>query len=151
MKKTVTVLALMAAAAVGSMPAQAANKKVMLPISGAMNDNDAKAKLGEEVQFFFGKNTATPKVLEKLGSDKTSQKTNAFAKSDQKVCHWAFLSAMLSLQKRARELKANAVINIVSNYDNVEYSSDTEFECHVGNVVGGVALKADFVRIADKK
>lgn len=150
MKKTALVVALMVLTAAGSMPAQAANKKVMLPISGAMNDNDAKAKLGDQVQFFFGKQ-ATPKVLEKLGSDKTSQKTNAFAKSDQKVCHWAFLSAMLSLQKRARELNANAVINIVSNYDNVEFSSDTEFECHVGNVVGGVALKADFVRIADKK
>ena len=150
MNKTALVAALMVLTAAGSMPAQAADKKVVLPISGAMNDNDAKGRLGDQVQFFFG-NQPTPKVLEKLGSDKTSQKTNAFAKSDQKVCHWAFLSAMLSLQKRARELNANAVVNIVSNYGNVEYSSDTEFECHVGNVVGGVALKGDFVRIADKK
>ena len=42
-------------------------------------------------------------------------------------------------------------VNIVSNYKNVEYTSETDFECHVGNVVGGVALKADFVRIAEAK
>ena len=143
-------MVLVASMAAGLLPAHAADKKVMLPIADAMNDNDARARLGDAVQFYFG-NQPTPKVLEKRGSDKTSQKTNAFAKSDQKVCHWAFLSAMLALQKRANDMGANAVVNIVSNYGNKEFSSETEFECHVGNIVGGVALKADFVRIADKK
>ena len=156
MKKMNTLVSTMmtvalAAAAIGSaVPAHAADKKVMLPIADAMNDNDAKARLGDGVQFYFG-NQPHPKVLEKRGSDKTSQKTNAFAKSDQKVCHWAFLSAMLALQKRANDMGANAVVNIVSNYGNKEYSSEVEFECHVGNIVGGVALKADFVKIAEKK
>jgi uncharacterized protein YbjQ (UPF0145 family) len=149
--KTSLVSTLMLAAALGcAIPAVAADKKVMMPIEGALNDNNARDRLGNEIQFFFG-TQKTPKILEKRGTDQTSQKTNAFAKSDQKVCHWAFLSAMLQLQKRAKELGANAVVNIVSNYKNVEYSSETEFECHVGNVVGGVALKADFVRIADTK
>ncbi|MFP5391798.1 MAG: excinuclease ATPase subunit [Gammaproteobacteria bacterium] len=143
------VLATLVLAALGStVSVQAADKKVLVPIENAMNDNNARDKLNQ-VKFFWGQQK-TPKVLEKRGSDKTSQKTNAFGKSDEKVCHWAFLSAMLNLQKRAQALGANAVVNIVSNYNNVEYSSETEFECHVGNVVGGVALKADFVKIADK-
>ena len=146
MKKLVSMM--VAAAAIGCvLPAHAADKKVMIQIADAMNDNNAKERLGEDVRFYFGKQ-ATPKVLEQRGSDKTSQKTNAFAKSDQKVCHWAFLSAMLALQKRAHDLGANAVVNIVSNYGNNVYSSETDFECHVGNVVGGVALKADFVKLA---
>jgi uncharacterized protein YbjQ (UPF0145 family) len=58
---------------------------------------------------------------------------------------------MLQLQKRARDLGANAVINIVSNYNNVEFSSETEFECHAGAIMAGVALKGDFVKVADKK
>lgn len=145
MNKLVSMM--VAAAAINcAMPVQAADKKVMVQIADAMNDNNAKERLND-VQFYWGKQ-ATPKVLEKRGSDKTSQKTNAFAKSDQKVCHWAFLSAMLALQKRAQDLGANGVVNIVSNYGNNEYSSETEFECHVGNVVGGVALKADFVKLA---
>ncbi len=149
MKKMILTMAALAAIG-GAIPAQAADKKVMVKIDDAMNDNDAKNRLGDSVQFYFGKQ-AHPRVLEKRGSDKTSQKTNAFAKSDQKVCHWAFLSAMLQLQKRANELGANAVVNIESNYKHVPYSSTTEFECHVGNVVGGVAFKADFVKVGKKK
>ncbi len=57
---------------------------------------------------------------------------------------------MLQLQKRAKELGANAVVNIVSNYDNVEYASEAEFECHAGGIMAGVALKGDFVRIGSK-
>jgi hypothetical protein len=30
------------------------------------------------------------------------------------------------------------------------FSSQTEFECHAGALMAGVALKGDFVKIADK-
>lgn len=146
MKKTI----LMAALAVAASGAMAGDDKLMMPIAGALAANDAKAKLDGPVQFFFA-GQPTPKVIEKLGSDKTSQKTNAFGKSDEAVCNWVFLSNMLSLQKRAIALGANAVVNITSNYKNVENPSATEFECHVGTMMGGVAFKADFVKIAEKK
>ncbi|HEX8611805.1 MAG TPA: excinuclease ATPase subunit [Telluria sp.] len=149
MKKILSTMAVLAV--IGSaLPAHAADKKIMLPFAGAMEDNGAKERLGDSIQFYFGAQK-TPKVLEKRGSDQTSQKTNAFGKTDQAVCHWAFLSAMLALQKRAQEVGADAVINITSNYKNVTYSSETDFECHVGNIVGGVALKGDFVRLVGGK
>jgi uncharacterized protein YbjQ (UPF0145 family) len=56
---------------------------------------------------------------------------------------------MRQLEKRARELGANAVVNIASNYKNVEFSSDSEFECHAGAIMAGVALKGEFVRVAE--
>ncbi|HEX2930213.1 MAG TPA: excinuclease ATPase subunit, partial [Candidatus Binatia bacterium] len=65
-------------------------------------------------------------------------------------CNWVFLSAMIALEKRAQQLGANAVVNIVSYYQKVIMSSPTEFECHAGAVIAGVALKGDFVKIADK-
>jgi hypothetical protein len=34
----------------------------------------------------------------------------------------------------------------VSNYKNVETASETEFECHDGAIMSGVALKGDFVK-----
>jgi uncharacterized protein YbjQ (UPF0145 family) len=148
-KLIMSALAACVAAAV-AMPVQASDNKVMLPIAAAMAANDAQQKLGDSVKFYFG-NQPTPKVLEKLGSDHTSLKTNAFRKANEVACNWVFLSDMLQLQKRARELGANAVINIVSNYDNVEMSSATEFECHVGAIMAGVAFKGEFVRIDDKK
>jgi uncharacterized protein YbjQ (UPF0145 family) len=57
---------------------------------------------------------------------------------------------MLQLQKRAHAVGANAVVNIVSNYGNVPMSSETEFECHDGAIMSGVALKGDFVKIEAK-
>jgi len=127
--------------------AQARDTKLLLPIAGAMSDNDAKGRLGDSVKFYFG-GQSTPPVLERLTVDQTSQKTNSFGKSPERACNWAFLSAMLRLEKRARELGADAVINIVSNYKNVEHSSETEFECHDGALMSGVALKGQFVKLA---
>lgn len=145
MKKTIVTAAIMAAA-FAAMPAQARDTKLMLPLAAAMADNDAQGRLGDTVKFYFG-SQKTPQVLKQLGTDQTSQKTNSFGKSAEKACNWAFLSAMLRLQARAKELGANAVVNIVSNYKNVEMSSETEFECHDGAMMTGVALKGDFVTI----
>lgn len=146
MKKILLTVAVTCAAVASALPAQARDTRLMMPIEGAMQTADAQSRLDQGVRFYFGKQ-ATPKVIQRLGTDKTSQKTNSFGKSAETSCNWAFLSAMLRLQKRAQELGANAVVNIVSNYKNVEMSSTTEFECHDGNVVSGVALKGDFVKI----
>ncbi len=139
-------IALVTTLNLASNDAHANDRKVMLPIVGGMAANDATARLGDSVKFYFGKQ-ATPAIEQRFVSDKTSKKTNAFGKSDEKACNWVFLSAMLQLQARAKELGANAVVNIVSNYNNVEFSSETEFECHAGAIMAGVALKGDFVKI----
>ncbi|NNG21858.1 excinuclease ATPase subunit [Telluria aromaticivorans] len=146
MRKLILSIAVTAAAIASIAPAQARDSKMMMSLEKAMAANDAQSRLGGDVKFYFGKQ-ATPKMLEQLGTDKTSQKTNSFGKSPETACNWAFLSAMLRLQERARELGANAVVNIVSNYKNVEMSSETEFECHDGAMMTGVALKADFVKV----
>lgn len=143
-KRTICALALMAVTAM----AQANDRKVMLPIDNAMTANDVQGRLGNSVKFYFGKQK-TPAVAKRLGTEQTSQKTNAFGKSDAKACNWVFLSALMQLQKHAHEVGANAVVNIVSNYKNVEFSSETEFECHAGAVMAGVALKGDFVKVAE--
>jgi hypothetical protein len=150
MKTTIiSALAVMSAVLAVSIPAQAADTQVMLPIAGAMAANDAQGRLGDGVKFYFA-GQPTPMVLKVLGTDTTSLRTNAFGKTNEKACNWVFLSDLLSLQKRAKELGANAVINIVNNYKNIPNPSATEFECHVGAIMAGVAFKADFVTIADK-
>ena len=54
--------------------------------------------------------------------------------SRRNLVQLGFLSAMLALQKRAQSVGADAVVNIVSNYKNIENSSATEFECHEGTM-----------------
>jgi uncharacterized protein YbjQ (UPF0145 family) len=142
------ILAAVLAAAV-LLPVHAADRKHLLSIEAAMADNGARERLGDSVKFYFG-DQPTPRIIERFVSDKTSQKTNGFGKSVETSCNWVFLSAMIQLQKRAQQLGANAVVNIVSNYNNVPMSSMTEFECHDGAIMSGVALKGDFVRIETK-
>jgi uncharacterized protein YbjQ (UPF0145 family) len=148
MKKALSTL-FFASVVITALPAHARDDKLLLPIDAAMQSSDTKEKLDSSIKYYFG-NQKTPKVLQKLGSDSSNKKTNAFGKSDEKACQWVFLSAMLSLEQRAKELGANAVINIVSNYKKVEMSSATEYECHAGGIMAGVALKGDFVKVSDK-
>ena len=137
------MLALLFAAA---RPAGARDDKLLLPIAAVLEGAEARQKLDGSVKFYFG-NQLHPKVLTTFHSDVTNLKTNAFNKSDERACEWVFLSALIQLEKRAKQLGANAVVNIVSYYKKVPMSSETEYECHAGALMAGVALKGDFVKI----
>jgi len=148
MKKITCSTVLLLVALSVTSPAHARDTKYLLPIEPALAVKDAQDKLDGSVKFFFG-NQETPKILTKLSTDITNQKTNAVGKSDEKACNWVFLSAMVQLEKRAKQLGANAVVNIVSYYQKNVMSSPTEFECHAGAIMAGVALRGEFVKIAE--
>lgn len=115
-------------------------------IADAMSLEQAKAKLGTEVAFYFGdQQYSSPK--QNFGEFRTNKKTNAFGKSDLKACNWAFLSAMISLRDRALTEGGNAVVDIKSNYKNNETSSSETFQCGAGGVIAGVALKGKVVTL----
>jgi len=101
-----------------------------------------------DIGLFFG-DKKHPKIDNTISKNvTTSKKTNAFGKSDEVACNRAFLSAIISLQKRASTSGGNAVINIRSNFKHNEYSSQSKFQCGAGNVIAGVALKGDIVKLA---
>jgi hypothetical protein len=144
--KRLSIFIAAGACAMALAPAEARNTRLMLPIAAAMQAPETGQRLDGTVRFYFG-SQPHPKVLARLGTDVSNRKTNSVGKSDIRGCNWAFLSALLSLEHRAKQLGANAVVNIVSFYNRVPVSSTTEFECHAGNIVIGVALKGDFVRL----
>lgn len=144
MKKTL-MLALLAA--VMAAPAMARDTELKLPLADVLEMPEAKSKLDGSVAFYLA-GQKTPKVLEKKGEDSTSKKTNGFNKDDVTACKWAALSALVAFQDKAKRVGANAVIDIVSNYKHDTSSSSTEFECHAGNVVVGVALKGTYAKVA---
>jgi uncharacterized protein YbjQ (UPF0145 family) len=149
MKKVTCSTIILASALSVAWPAHARDTKHLLPIAAALEVKDAKDKLDGSIKFFFG-TQQSPKILTKFGTDVTNLKTNSVGKSDEKACNWVFLSAMVALEKRAKQLGANAVVNIVSFYKKEVMSSPTEFECHAGAVIAGVALRGEFVKIADE-
>lgn len=127
--------------------AYARNTTEYLPIKDALADPRAPGILGTDIRFYFGQQ-AVPGSRQDLGEFVTNRKTNAFGKSDAKACRWAMISALKQLAERARNLGGNAVINIVSFYKKNEHSSETDYECHAGGLMAGVALKGRVVKLS---
>lgn len=132
--------------AVFSGAAQARDERLHFPIAAAMAQPEAAAKLAGDIQFYWS-DQASPTPLQTLGSFTSNRKTNAANKSDQEACEWAWLSAMLSLQERARLEGGNAVVDIHSVYKNAVFRSATEYECGAGAIMAGVALRGTVVKL----
>jgi len=143
--KISALVSMMVAATLVAGVADARDTRLKLPIKDAMAANDAQAKLGTEVQFFFGADG--PKPAQVIGTWASNKKTNFANRTDKEGCEWAFLSAMLSLRDRALMEGGNAVINIESNYKNLKFVSATEYECGAGAIMGGVALRGTVVKL----
>ncbi|AZG15495.1 MULTISPECIES: excinuclease ATPase subunit [Cupriavidus] len=147
MKFALPLAAVACAASLLSTPAAARDTKYMLPLADVLNMPEAKEKLDGSVKFYLA-GAPTPTVLEKKDSDVSNRKTNGVGKSDEDACRWAALSALISFQDKARTLGANAVIDMVSYYRKDTNANATDYECHAGAVVVGVALKGTFARVA---
>ncbi|SPB17721.1 excinuclease ABC subunit A [Caballeronia novacaledonica] len=103
-------------------------------------------KVDQDIPLYFaGQNH--PGVAKSFGEFATNKKTNAFGKSDEAACRHVFLSAVRELQDRVRKEGGNAVIDVKSNYRNVEFVSATQFTCGAGAMVAGVALKGEVVTL----
>ena len=112
-------------------------------IQSALNSPEAQNVINPKIKLYFGK-PAPGKVV--VANAVTNKKTNAANKSDEKACQWAFLSAVKQLQDKAQSSGATKVGNIVSYYKKNTFASSTEYECHAGHLIGGVALKGDIVK-----
>jgi hypothetical protein len=140
--KTLTLAALLMAAPAVSM---AAEKVIHLPFERAVAEATRNGKLDGSVKFYLAGIGPRGKVLD--DNVTISRKTNAFGKSDQETCNHVLETDLISLQDDARRAGANAVIDIVSNYNNVEFRDSQNYECHKGFLMSGVALKAKFARV----
>ena len=135
-------------ALIGMSVGHARDTRLRISIEEAMTTPDAESKLNAGIRFFFG-DQEHPEIERQLGTYTSNKKTNAFGKSDQKACKWAFLSAMITFQERAIAEGGNAVVNIRSNYKQSDFSSTTEFECGAGAVMAGVTLVGEVVKLAE--
>jgi hypothetical protein len=144
-RRVVTVAAVAALIAIGPV-ADARDTIHKFPLDSALAAAQASGKLAPGVKLFFGKQKY-PKPKAQLRPARTNKKTNFLNKSDQEGCDWAFLSSMITLTQYAQRLGGNAIVNIRSNYKNVEFSSETEYECGAGAVTGGTAFVGDVVKL----
>lgn len=148
MKKLLTAALMAALAGAAATPALARDTEHKLPLADVIELGRSSGKLDGSVKFYL-KGQKTPKVLERKGEGVSNKKTNAFNKSDEEACAWAALSALISFQESAKSHGANAVVDLVSYYKKDASASDTEYECHAGAMVAGVALKGSYAKVAD--
>ncbi len=129
-----------------AISAQARDTAHFLPIKDAIEMGKAQG-LTDDIKLYFGnqKHPAIKTTMTKGIS--TNKKTNAANKTDEAACNWAMQSALIQLQQAARNMGANAVVNIESYYKKNVFRSDDQFECHAGAIMAGVALRGDIVKL----
>lgn len=116
-------------------------------IEQALNNPQSRG-LDKSITLYFG-NKKHSKPQKVFGEFQAKKKTNAFNKTDEEACQIAFLSALISLQDRARKMGGNAVVDIKSIYNRKEFVSDTEYECGAGAFVAGSTLMGTVVKLGD--
>lgn len=139
------LILIVAAACALAGQAQARDTRLLLPVDDAIKQGRSEGIIGDDIVFRFGKGNRGGHA-KTIGSDVANRKTNALNKSDVEACNWVFLSSLKALQEGARGVNAKAVVEIVSFYKKREFSSATEFECHVGTLMAGVALKGSYAK-----
>lgn len=127
--------------------AEARSTRLEIALQDVLDSPKAReAGLDGSVRFYLA-GARLPAVQSRMGSDISNKKTNAANKSDLEACHWVAISALLALQEKAKNIGANAVVDVVSFYKRREFSSPTHFECHAGAIIAGVTLKGTYAKI----
>lgn len=145
MRRVLALACLIACAA--PVPSSARDERLRLPIEAALAKGQAyREKIDPAIRLYFG-DQATPPIAKKFGEWTANKKTNAANKSDQEACDIAFVSAVVSLQGRARREGGNAVVNITSVYKNEVFKSASEYMCGAGHIIAGAALRGAVVTL----
>jgi uncharacterized protein YbjQ (UPF0145 family) len=98
-------------------------------------------RLDGTVKFYLKGQKTRGNVVRKFPEAVSNKKTNGVGKSDEDACAWALQSVLISFEENAKKHGANAVVDLVSFYKRNEYTSSSQYECHAGNIMAGVALK----------
>ena len=117
-----------------------------LSVSEAVKIAKGEEKLLNVPFYMAGQNH--PAVAKDLGVFKSNKRTNALNKSDEQACRIAFLSAIISLQKRAQRMNADAVIDIKSITKHKRLVSAGKYRCSAGDLMANVALTGRVVRFS---
>lgn len=124
--------------------AEARDDQLFFPLEQALSTDEAYQVINPDIPLYFaGQKAPGGRTIDTYVSNK---KTNAVFKSDERACQWALYSALKSLQERAVKEGGNAVVNIESFYKKVPFRSATEYECHAGGVMAGVALRGTVIK-----
>jgi len=144
LKKLIQLI--MAAGLIAQTQTSAASDKFLdLPVDAALKGPHAST-LRDVPVFMSGQDH--PAATKTLGEYTANRRTNAFGKSDEEGCTIAFLSAIISLQDRAKAEGGSAVVDIKSITKHNDLVSASQYRCVTGAFVANVALTGTIVTTA---
>ena len=123
--------------------ASARTTERFLPAKKAADGALGRQKLNR-IAFYMRGQSHRP-VKHELGQWSVVGKTQAVLRSDEEACEVAFLSALASLQERARSEGGTALVRIDSVTRGKDTTSSTDYRCLVGATVAHVGLRGDVV------
>lgn len=116
-----------------------------LSVKDAVETGEGRENL-LDVRFYMA-GQSHPGVAKVIGTWTSDRRTRAMFRSDEAACKVAFLSAIISLQERARAEGGDAVIDIVSVARDQTTRSASEYRCYAGAAVAHVALEGKVVKL----
>jgi hypothetical protein len=141
MNKTLSIC-LLILAFLSSATALARNVEHYFKVSEAVASEKGQRLLNIPYHF-SGQNL--PNISRKIGTWTGTGKASGFMRSDIASCQTAFVTALLSMQKRAQAEGANAIVNLRSVTRNKTTESPTDYRCVAGSTIVHVSLRGDVV------
>ena len=132
-------------------PVWARNDRYILKWEDVLESQEAKSRLESSVSFYFGQGSG-PASAERQGGDevvkiaKGKKSTQQMKDDDIAGCRLGAIEALVVFQQNARQRGSSAVVDLISNYHNVQFSSSTEYECHAGGTGSHVQFKANYAK-----
>lgn len=142
----VTVLIVIGVLLCYGSPAFARNTEHFFDVEDAVQSRLGKERL-RDIPFYFA-GQEHPPIAKKISATRSNRHSSGFFRSDATACRIAVLSALIALQKKARELGGDAIVDIVSITRDKETSSPTRYRCVAGATVVHVALEGRIVRLS---
>jgi hypothetical protein len=133
------------ALAVGAASASARTTIHDLDVAQAKSAGIGHEKLLDVPVFMAGQKHRG--IARDYGVFRSNRRTNAANKSDEVACQIAFLSALIALQARARDIGGDAVVEVRSITRNDPLVSATQYRCAAGGIIANVALEGRVVRL----
>lgn len=142
MKRLIAAVALVALAT----PTALARSEVLdFDVSAALASSHNAAMLTDVPVFMKGQ--PHPEVARVVGTWKSNRPSRSALTSDENACQRAFMSAIITLQQRAKLEGGDAVIDIYSVGRGTDLTSATQFRCVTGNIVASVGLSGTVVSL----
>lgn len=127
-----------------TLPVNAAELK-NISIQDALQSDDAKKGLPDDIKFYFGDSKPEGTVSKNIGQYTFQKEVNGSLKSAINGCHTALVTVLKELREAAKKEGANAVVNIVTNSKGKAVSSKEIYACDSGMLKSSVTITGELV------